>query len=630
MEKPKDWDRVESFVATLANLSPGDTILPGMESGLGTAEGHALTELTELGGEASLSARLEVLGTLGEGGMGIVRLGRQVALHREVAIKELTEARQGQSRPVLKLMQEAWLAGSLEHPNIVPIYDVEVQTTGDPRIVMKRIQGKAWSELIHDAEAVEEAFGETDLLRWNLEVLMQVANAVRYAHDRRIVHLDLKPSNVMLGAFGEVYLVDWGLGMSLGDDGGGRLPRTVDVDDIIGTPSYLAPEMIARDGSKLSERTDVYLLGAVLHEIVTGRPPHRGDSLLAIFFQAATSAPTLPEDAPAELRAIGDLAMAMEPADRFPSADAFRLAIRDFLEHRGSTALSDRAAVPLAELRDAVGDETNRDAIHRAFNEARFGFRQALASWPGNAAAADGLQASIVAMIEHELAVGAAPAAAALLTEVRDPAPELVARVDQGLARHAAEADRIKKLEALGDDMDLAIGRRTRLFVLGLLGTLFIAWPIYSYFSPGDPTYADQFTGPILFLVTALVLGYGTRESMGRTLVNQRLYAAIIVILVAQVALTGLCWFHGLTQYAFGSLLFFLWGTGATFASLLIERRLWPTAVGHLIALPTATLAPEWVYVAIVLTNVVFMINIAIIWWPGRITGTYDGDARVR
>ncbi len=117
---------------------------------------------------------------------------------------------------------------------------------------------------------------------------------------------------------------------------------------------------------------------------------------------------------------------------------------------------------------------------------------------------------------------------------------------------------------------------------------------------------------------------------MGRTLVTQRLCAAIIVILVAQVALTGLYWSHGLTQYAFGSLLFFLWGTGATFATLLIERRLWPTAVGHLIALPTVTLAPEWVYVAIVLTNVAFMINIAIIWWPGRITGTYDGDARVR
>ncbi|MCP4872338.1 MAG: serine/threonine protein kinase [Proteobacteria bacterium] len=630
MVKPDNWDRVESFVATIAEASPDATILPETQTGMATADGRALTELAALGQEASLSARLEVLGTLGEGGMGIVRLGRQVALHREVAIKELIDARRGKARSVLKLMQEAWTAGSLEHPNIVPIYDIEVQADGDPRIVMKRIQGKAWSDLIDEADAVAETFGETDLLKWNLDVLMQVANAVRYAHDRGIVHLDLKPSNVMLGSFGEVYLVDWGLGMSLDADAGGRLQRTVDVDDIIGTPSYLAPEMIARDGSKLSEQTDVFLLGAVLHRILTGKPPHQGDSLLAIFFQAATSSPTLPEEVPAELRAIGDKAMAMEPSDRHASADEFRLAIRDFLEHRGSIALSDGAAVPLADLRDAVGDEDRRDEIHRAFNEARFGFRQALAAWSGNEDAVAGLRASTIAMIEHELAVGAAPAAATLLAELHDAPADLRARVDAELARFASEGERIKKLEALGEDMDLSIGRRTRLFVLSMLGLLFIAWPIYSASCGGPPTYEDQFTGPILFLVTALALGWGTRESMSRTLVNQRLFAVIIVLLVAQVALTGLCWYHGLNQLAFGSMLFFLWSVCAVFATLLIERRLWPTASGQMIALAVITLDHGYVYMAIVLTNIVFVINIAIIWWPGRITGTYDGDARIR
>jgi len=641
MAAPEDWESIETFAATIALASPGDTIGMPSHDDLATAEGRALRDLAALGGEVSLSARLEVLGTLGEGGMGVVRLGRQVALDREVAIKELNEERRGKAGSVLKLMQEAWLAGSLEHPNIVPIYDIEVREEGDPRIVMKRIQGLSWGELIAEPDEVRERFGEPDLLRWNLGVLMQVANAVRYAHDRGIVHLDLKPSNVMLGAFGEVYLVDWGLGMSLRPDVGGRFPRTTEVDDVIGTPSYLAPEMLARDGSRLREQTDVYLLGSLLYAIVAGEPPHRGSSMLAILYQAATVTPTLPGDAPEELRTIAARAMSMEPEDRYGSANEFRLAIRDFLEHRGSTALSDGAAIPLAELEALVGDDARaddegpedgarRDEVHRAFNEARFGFQQALAAWEGNAAAAAGLEAATRAMLEHELAAGTAPAAARLLAELAHPTAELVARVDAALARHALEAERIRGLERQADDMDLSIGRRSRLFVVGVLGALFIAYPIYSFLKPGDPTYADQFRGPVIFLTTALVLGFGTRQSLSRTLVNQRLFATLIVLLVSQVVLTGLSWFHQLPQEAFATMMFFLWVLVATFATLLIERRLWPTALGQMTGLAVTTFAYDLVYPAIVLSNLVFVINISIIWWPGRLTGPYDGDARVR
>ncbi len=628
--------RLKTFAATIADVSPRDTILPPTQSDVGSATGRAVGELAAIALDDRPSSRLEVMGTLGEGGMGIVRLGKQVALHREVAIKELNAERQGQHRSVVKLLQEAWLAGSLEHPNIVPVYDIEVRDGGDPQIVMKRIQGEAWSELIADPEAVAERFGETDLLRWNLGVLMQVANAVRFAHDRGVVHLDLKPSNVMLGAFGEVYLVDWGLAMSLREETDGRFPKTKDVKDVIGTPTHLAPEMLTGDGSQLSERTDIYLLGSCLHEIVTGKPPHTGDSMLAIFYSAATETPLLPEDAPEELRSIAARAMALEPAERYGSADELRVAVRDFLEHQGSVALSDGAAASLAALRAAAGDEARRDEVHRAFTEARFGYRQALAAWAGNAAAADGLREAVTVMIEHELAAGTAPAAGTLLGELRelgaDAAPaELAARVEAALAAHAAEGARIAKLERLGENMDLSIGRRTRLFVLGVLGLLFIAYPTWRHLQGPQPLdYAEQLTGPIIFLAAAAVLGWYGRESLGRTLVNQRLFAAIVVMFIAQMALVAAAWAEGMPKESLASMLFVLWGTSATMVTVLVERRLWPTALGQWIGLGVVTWNFELLYAGIVATNVVFVINIAVIWWPGSIRGTYDGDARVR
>src|SRR5678815_4585974 len=105
----------------------------------------------------------------------------------------------------------------------------------------------------------------------------RVLNAVRFAHSRGILHRDLKPANVMIGEFGEVYLVDWGIAVSLRDDGSGRLPLAANATEPAGTPVYMAPEMLGRDGlPPLSERTDIYLAGAVLFEIVAGRPPHEG------------------------------------------------------------------------------------------------------------------------------------------------------------------------------------------------------------------------------------------------------------------------------------------------------------------------------------------------------------------
>jgi len=230
-------------------------------------------------------------------------------------------------------------------PNIVPVHYLELDDAGMPTIVLKRVAGVDWSALCHDGEAVARRFGTPDLLAWNLESCSRSSTRIPVRARARVVHRDLKPSNVMIGDFGEVYLLDWGIAVALHDDGSGRLPLGVNATELAGTPCYMAPEMIGGgEGAAISVRTDVYLAGSVLYELITGTPPHVGDTALAVLSSVALSEPALPASVPAELAAICLRAMARRPDDRFPTIDAMRLAIQAYLAHRGSTNLGARAA----------------------------------------------------------------------------------------------------------------------------------------------------------------------------------------------------------------------------------------------------------------------------------------------
>jgi serine/threonine-protein kinase len=182
----------------------------------------ALSALQKLG--ASTAGRLSLHHTLGEGGMGIVHLATQTTIGRHVAVKtrRVAAARPddagGQSEAsdpsagdglddidaTLRILREAWVMGALEHPNVVPVYDVGLDEAGAPVIVMKRIEGLAWADLMRAPDEIERRFGATDPLEWNLRILATACNAVHFAHSRGILHRDLKPENVMIGAFGEV------------------------------------------------------------------------------------------------------------------------------------------------------------------------------------------------------------------------------------------------------------------------------------------------------------------------------------------------------------------------------------------------------------------------------------------
>ncbi len=412
-------------------------------------------------------------GTLGEGGMGVVRLAEQVSVGRQVAVKSLKRAADDQG--LRRLLQKGWVTGALEHPNVVPVYDMSVDPDGRPVIVLKRIEGVEWAAVMHDSEAIAERFGADDAFVWNLGILMQVCAALHYAHSRGIVHRDVKPENVMVGAYGEVYLLDWGIAVSLREVDGDRMPLASRAYEMAGTPAYMAPEMLGGSEPTLSERTDVYLLGSVLYELLCGRPPHRGKSAMAMLRSVHASRVELPDDVDAELAALCLRAMAREPTDRLPSAEAFREALRAHLSHRHSVHLASEAEQRLEALRAALADPGRTDTLS-LFGACSFGFQQALGEWAENARALAGLETAATLMVDHALDLGDVAQAERLLTLVPEPTPALLGRLATGREAADAELERLEALEALGADHDEQTGRRTRTFLAAVLG---LSWTIF-------------------------------------------------------------------------------------------------------------------------------------------------------
>jgi len=479
--------------------------------------------------------------------MGLVRSAIQTSLGRTVAVKTLKPAMRDAGAQ-LDLLREAWITGAVEHPNVVPVHALELAPDAGPSIVMKRIDGVAWSRLIADAGEVTRRFGATDLLAWNLGILEHVLNAVRFAHRLGILHRDLKPANVMIGDFGEVYLLDWGIAVSLRDDGTGRFPLAANARDLAGTPAYMAPEMLGRDdGPPLSERTDVYLAGSILYEIVTGAPPHRGTNAMAVIASVLASRPELPAHVPAELAGIVERAMHVEPAERFESADALRLALRRYLEHRGSELLCTRALERLAELRAAVtsspAESMTHDAVDRLFGACRYGFRDALSAWPDNTRAAQGLDEALVVVATYELERGRPQAAVSLLRECREP-PALLARAR---AEHEREERRIAELERLEREHDETFGSGIRTLMMVAFGGAFSVIPLIiatvPAFRESSHTTHLMWSGGIAALLAGVA--WSVRATMLATSINRTLVGAVLLLFAMQAVIAAGGWLAG-------------------------------------------------------------------------------------
>ncbi|MCK6546189.1 protein kinase [Myxococcota bacterium] len=301
---------------------------------------------------------LRVFRELGRGAMGRVHPATDRNLLRHVAMKRLDASLARVPMYRDGFVAEAQITGQLEHPNIVPVHELAVDERGVPYFTMKLVQGETFADWLRDPSRPP---GSAERLEDGLEIFLKVCDAVAYAHHRGVVHRDLKPDNVMVAEFGQVYLMDWGLA---------RLTRTrphsgarsvMETPGPVGTPGYMSPEQAAGDPSKMDERTDVFGLGAILYELATGRLPYPDAVDATAAIDQAREGRVVPIDEaavglglPKRLRDLVTRAVAPRPEDRFASVVELQRALRSFL--RGGLHLPRRVFEP-GELIIVEGDD---------------------------------------------------------------------------------------------------------------------------------------------------------------------------------------------------------------------------------------------------------------------------------
>ena len=386
------------------------------------------------------STRYELGELIGQGGMGEVLLAHDQQIGREVAVKRIRSS-DPNAEELARFVREALVQGRLEHPAVVPVHDLAIDRDGRPFFVMKRLTGKVMSDTLEDADG-----GDQVTRRRLLRAFTEVCLAIEFAHTKGIVHRDLKPSNIMLGDFGEVYVLDWGIARMVREEEEAPRPSQKDLElstgetragTVLGTPGYMAPEQVV--GERVGPPADIYALGCILFEIVAGTPLHRERRTLATASIPLDARPSrIRPETPPELDAICEQATSIDPAARFASARALGDAVQAYLDgDRDVAAPRACTRAPLEEARTALAkgdDETNRRIAMRAAG-------RALALDPTATAAAD--------LVTHL---------------VLRPPKEVPAEVDETVAR-------------IDTDMARAQGRLSALTLAGYLGfILLLLW----------------------------------------------------------------------------------------------------------------------------------------------------------
>jgi serine/threonine protein kinase/phage FluMu protein Com len=327
------------------------------------------------------AAHYKVAGEIARGGMGAIKRAVDKDICREVAVKFLLN--NADDRQKARFVEEAQITGQLEHPNIVPIHHLGIDEDGSSFFSMKMVKGRSLADILKDQS------GEYTLSRL-LNIMISICNALAYAHSRQVIHRDLKPANIMVGDFGEVYVMDWGLAKVVGkeeiapaapstqikskrgrgDTMPGNEPDSKSQDkvttrgrgagdltqagSIMGTPTYMPPEQAQGNLEDVDERSDIYSLGAILYEMMTVTPPvGRGGDTVAILMRVVEGkidppVERAPERAragwvPPELAAIALKALARKPKQRYQTVEKLKRDIELFLEGRSVSAKQDTA-----------------------------------------------------------------------------------------------------------------------------------------------------------------------------------------------------------------------------------------------------------------------------------------------
>ncbi|HEV8246602.1 MAG TPA: serine/threonine-protein kinase [Polyangiaceae bacterium] len=280
-------------------------------------------------------ANLRIFRELGRGGMGRIHPATDRNLLRHVALKRLDKDLAVEPFYRDGFIAEAQIAGQLEHPNIVPVHELAIDHNGIPYFTMKLVQGINLDRWLRSSR---RSPGSTERLEEGLEILLKVCDAVAYAHHRGVIHRDLKPENIMVAGFGQVYLMDWGLAKLTRTRPASGSNAQMEAPGAVGTPEYMAPEQARGNPAEMDERSDVFGLGAVLYEIVSGKRPYGDHRDSNVILERAQAGKVVPIDDAAmgigvskRIRGVVAKATAADPKDRYQTVIELQTEIHNFL-----------------------------------------------------------------------------------------------------------------------------------------------------------------------------------------------------------------------------------------------------------------------------------------------------------
>lgn len=333
--------------------------------------------------------RYEMRAVLGIGGMGEVQLSKDKLIGRDVALKVMHAGPDADEDARERFVREARIQGQLEHPSIVPVYDLGVDPQGGVFFTMKRVRGMTLQDVLDKIAEGDAETRQKFSRRKLLTALRTVCLAMDFAHLRGVIHRDLKPANIILGDFGEVYVLDWGLAKIM-DGSDTPSPEAIELTVnalhktadglMLGTPGYMPPEQACGELEAVDARADIYSLGALLFEILCGEPlhpPHSLDSLIQSTLRGADARASMrgTRDSPPELDEVCVKATSQDPAERYTRARSISEAIESYLDGdrnvqlRRDLAKTHVAAAHEALARPAQGGEARRAAYAVALRE---------------------------------------------------------------------------------------------------------------------------------------------------------------------------------------------------------------------------------------------------------------------